>query len=262
MSDPLDADGIAEQIAAHLESLRRAGIDRLPVSSKTAVGRVAEPAPAIAEARRKPPQETGEPAPLSIARRPRGEVASALARLDEEVRNCTRCEICKTRTRTVFGEGNPEARLLFVGEAPGADEDRTGRPFVGKAGQLLDRMIEAIRLRREDVFIANVLKCRPPGNRTPRPDEAEYCFPYLHAQIELLRPSVICTLGAPAARAILGTERSIGSIRGRVFHYRETPVVPTYHPAYLLRNPADKILVWKDLQVVAGLLGIELGSER
>jgi len=177
-----------------------------------------------------------------------------LEALRAEVAACTRCEIARTRQRSVFGEGNPHARLLFVGEAPGAEEDRTGRPFVGRAGQLLTKIIESIGLRRSEVYIANVLKCRPPGNRTPRPDEAENCLPYLVAQIAQIRPRVICTLGAPAARALLGLTRGISSFRGQIFEFDGIPVVPTFHPAYLLRNPAEKIKVWRDIQLVAKLL--------
>ena len=235
MDTPPDDRWILDEIEAHLRSMHRAGITRLPRT----------PSPARAR-------------PAAAGLFPRQETLALLAALDQEVKECTRCEICYSRKQTVFGEGNPEARLLFIGEAPGFEEDRTGRPFVGKAGQLLDRMIAAIQLRREDVYIANVLKCRPPENRTPRPDEAENCFPYLYAQIRLICPAVICTLGLPAARVLLGLDRPIGSFRGQLFHFDGIPVVPTYHPAYLLRNPADKLLVWKDLQQVAGLLGIRL----
>jgi DNA polymerase len=177
-----------------------------------------------------------------------------LEALREEVAACRKCEIAATRNRSVFGEGDPRARLLFVGEAPGADEDRTGRPFVGRAGQLLTKIIQSIGLERSEVYIANVLKCRPPGNRTPRPDEVENCFPYLHLQIAGIRPQVICTLGAPAARALLGLKGGISAHRGRVFRYEGIVVVPTFHPAYLLRNPAEKIKVWRDIQLVAKLL--------
>jgi uracil-DNA glycosylase len=237
----VSGDARLAQLRAHLEIARRSGLEWIPLAAASrAASESAEPeAPAA-------------PADPETSR-------AALAALDDEVKRCTRCEICRTRSRTVFGEGSPTPRLLFVGEAPGFEEDRTGRPFVGPAGQLLTKMIEAIRLKREDVYIANVLKCRPPNNRTPEKSEAENCFPYLHAQIRVLRPEVICTLGAPAARAILGGEQAISRIRGRVFHFEDVTVVPTFHPAYLLRNPADKVLVWKDLQLVAKLLNIPLG---
>ena len=143
---------------------------------------------------------------------------------------------------------------MFIGEAPGAEEDRTGRPFVGPAGQLLTKIIASIGLDRSEVYIANVLKCRPPGNRTPRPDEIGNCFAYLEAQIETIRPTVICTLGAPATKTLLGTERGLGGLRGRVHRYRDVDVVPMYHPAYLLRYPAEKVKTWHDIQLVAKLL--------
>jgi DNA polymerase len=145
---------------------------------------------------------------------------------------------------------------MFVGEAPGADEDRQGRPFVGKAGQLLDKMIGAMGLSRADVFIANVLKCRPPGNRDPQPQEAAACLPYLHAQIALIRPEIVCSLGKHSAHALLDSKEPIGRLRGRFFEYRGVPLLPTFHPSYLLRSPGEKITAWKDLQLVMQRLGL------
>lgn len=183
----------------------------------------------------------------------------ALEALAGQVAACTRCPLSESRNLTVFGEGSPTARLVVVGEAPGAEEDRTGRPFVGPAGDLLTRMLGAIGLAREDVFIANVLKCRPPGNRSPRPDEAAACRPFLDRQLEILDAPLLLALGAHAARLLLRTERGISSLRGR-FH--TTPegwrVMPTFHPAYLLRNPAEKRAAWHDLQQVAAALGLEI----
>ena len=169
------------------------------------------------------------------------------AALEQAVRDCRRCALHQTRKQAVFGTGNREARWLFVGEAPGADEDRQGEPFVGRAGKLLNAMLFALGLKRQDVYIANVLKCRPPNNRDPRPEEVIQCEPYLLRQIELLRPGVIIALGRHAAHSLLKTELPLGRLRGQKMDYHHTPLVVTYHPAYLLRNPADKRKVWQDL---------------
>lgn len=179
---------------------------------------------------------------------------AALSRLEQDVIRCRRCPLYRTRTRHVFGEGNPQARLVFVGEAPGRDEDLQGRPFVGAAGQLLTKMIEAMGLRREEVYICNVLKDRPPGNRTPEPAEVEACLPFLEQQLALIRPAVICALGATPAKALLGPHVAITKVRGAVHDYHGIPLIPTFHPAYLLRNPDAKKLVWQDLKKVKKLL--------
>jgi DNA polymerase len=162
---------------------------------------------------------------------------------------CTRCSLHQTRTQTVFGVGNPRARWMFIGEAPGAEEDRQGEPFVGRAGQLLTSMIRAIGLRREDVYIANVLKCRPPGNRDPKPDEVHHCRGYLERQIELVAPAMIVAVGRIAAQNLLGTDVALARLRGRVHSLgtRGWPLVVTYHPAYLLRSPGEKRKAWQDL---------------
>jgi DNA polymerase len=176
-----------------------------------------------------------------------------------EVTACTRCtELAQCRTQTVFGVGNPKARLVFLGEAPGADEDRQGEPFVGRAGQLLNKIIEACTLKREDVYIMNILKCRPPGNRTPLPIEAANCRDFLDRQLAVIQPEFICCLGACAATNLLGTATSIGKLRGRILDYRGAKVVCTYHPAYLLRNPSAKRETWEDMQLLMRLMGIEL----
>ncbi|HOE67170.1 MAG TPA: uracil-DNA glycosylase [Candidatus Hydrogenedentes bacterium] len=176
------------------------------------------------------------------------EAAAELAALEQTVAACTQCALHKTRTQTVFSDGNPAARLVFVGEAPGADEDQQGIPFVGKAGQLLTAIIEkGMGLRRSDVYICNVLKCRPPDNRDPLPEEAELCEPYLMRQIELVKPRAICVLGRHAVRSLLRTEEGIGKLRGRWHFYMGIPVRVTYHPSYLLRNPGDKRKVWMDV---------------
>jgi DNA polymerase len=182
-----------------------------------------------------------------------------LAQLEQEVSTCTLCdELARTRTQTVFGVGNPEARLCFLGEAPGADEDRQGEPFVGRAGQLLNRIIEACTLKREDVYILNILKCRPPENRNPSPVESENCSRYLRRQLEIIRPEFICCLGSVAAKNLLDTNLSIGRLRGEFHQYEGIPVLCTYHPAYLLRNPPAKREVWADMQLLMKRMGITL----
>jgi uracil-DNA glycosylase family 4 len=174
----------------------------------------------------------------------------SLAGIRTDLGECTRCQLSRSRTRIVFGQGNPYARLMFVGEGPGQEEDLAGEPFVGAAGQLLTRIIEAIKLRREEVYIANVVKCRPPGNRLPEPPEIATCSPFLRRQIASVRPLFICTLGACAAQTLLETQESISRLRGRFFDYGGIRVLPTFHPAYLLRNPEKKREVWEDMKVL------------
>ncbi len=183
----------------------------------------------------------------------RDDVWEALA---AEVRACTRCGLHRSRTQTVFGVGRRDAELLVIGEAPGADEDRQGEPFVGRAGQLLNEMLRAIGLPRSEVYIANILKCRPPGNRDPQPEEAASCTPYLSQQIGLVQPRAILAVGRIAAQWLLQTDSPIGRLRGRVFQYGEsaTPLIVTYHPAYLLRSPMEKAKAWTDLCLVKDLL--------
>jgi uracil-DNA glycosylase family 4 len=171
-----------------------------------------------------------------------------LRRVEEEVRTCTRCRLHEGRTQTVFARGNPRAPLLFIGEAPGEEEDRQGLPFVGPAGKLLDRMIFAMGLKSDQVYITNIIKSRPPNNREPRPDEVAACYPFLERQIELVRPRIICTLGRPAANTLLGTNLAMGDLRGKWQSYRGIAVLPTYHPAYLLRSPGQKRTAWEDLK--------------
>ena len=170
--------------------------------------------------------------------------------LKEEVNGCTMCELHKMRKHVVFGTGNEKARLMFVGEAPGMDEDLQGEPFVGKAGQLLTKIIESIGMKRRDVYIANVLKCRPPQNRNPLPTEILICEKYLVRQIECIKPKIICALGKFAAQTLLRTETPITRLRGSFYDYHGTLLMPTFHPAYLLRNPADKRLVWLDIKKI------------
>ena len=171
---------------------------------------------------------------------------------------CEKCELSKTRTHVVFGTGNEQADLMFVGEAPGADEDQQGQPFVGRAGQLLTKIIEASGLTRDQVYIANVLKCRPPGNRNPKSSEIESCEPYLIRQVMLIQPKVICALGTFAAQMILRTDAKISNLRGNFHSYHGIKVMPTYHPAYLLRNPGGKRQVWEDIQKVMAELNLSI----
>lgn len=183
---------------------------------------------------------------------------AVLHSIREDLGDCTRCKLHKQgRKQIVFGVGNPEAALMFVGEGPGADEDEQGEPFVGRAGQLLNKMIEAMGLRREQVYIANIVKCRPPGNRTPEKDECDTCSPFLLRQIEAIKPKTIVALGAVAAKTLLGVADSMTSLRQCSYDFRGTTLFVTYHPAYLLRDPRQKAEAWKDLQKVMSFLGLQ-----
>jgi DNA polymerase len=194
-------------------------------------------------------------APVSFTN-PDTEPAAALTAIREDIGDCTRCKLHGLgRRQIVFGVGNPNANLMFVGEAPGADEDIQGEPFVGRAGQLLTKIIEAIELKRADVYIANILKCRPPNNRNPEPDEVVTCSPFLNRQIDTIRPKVIVALGSFAAKALLQSDAPISRIRGHVFDYRGgAKLIPTFHPAFLLRSPERKRDVWEDMKKVRALL--------
>jgi DNA polymerase len=184
--------------------------------------------------------------------------AAALRAIREDLGDCTRCVLHKQgRKQIVFGVGNPDAELMFVGEGPGADEDEQGEPFVGRAGQLLNKMIEAMGLRREQVYIANVVKCRPPGNRTPEKEECDTCLPFLLRQIAVIQPKAIVALGAVAARTLLGLNEPMSKLRGRWFDFRGSRLAVTYHPAYLLRDPRQKGEAWKDLQMVMEYMGLK-----
>jgi len=173
-----------------------------------------------------------------------------LAQVREELGECTRCKLHKGRKNIVFGVGDPKAWLVFVGEAPGADEDDQGEPFVGRAGQLLTRIIEAMKLTRDQVYICNIIKCRPPGNRNPEPDEIASCEPFLIGQLQAIKPKLICALGNFAAQILLRTKEPISKLRGRFYSYQGIPVLPTFHPAYLLRNPGEKKTVWEDMKLL------------
>jgi DNA polymerase len=183
---------------------------------------------------------------------------------DKEVRGCTKCRLCDTRTNTVFGEGAPDAQIFFIGEGPGENEDLSGRPFVGRAGEMLNKWIAAMGLRREQVYIANIVKCRPPGNRVPAPDEVATCTPYLQRQLEIIRPKVIVTLGLPSAKYMLQSNLSMGRLRGQWHQWRGIKLMPTFHPAYVLRsyNEQTRRAVWSDLQQVMAELGLKVPKGR
>jgi uracil-DNA glycosylase len=201
--------------------------------------------------RRRDPHAADAPVPVVLSR----SAAETLTAIREDIGECTRCKLhAQGRQQIVYGVGNPDADLMFVGEAPGADEDVQGVPFVGRAGQLLTKIIEAIGLQRDDVYIANVIKCRPPGNRNPDPDEVEACEGFLFRQIDSIKPKVIVALGTFAAKALLKTQEPISRLRGRVYEYRGARLIPTFHPAFLLRSPDRKRDVWEDMKKVRALL--------
>jgi uracil-DNA glycosylase family 4 len=195
--------------------------------------------------------------PVAVKPQASGESLESLA---ATAAGCTLCRLSEQRQTVVFGEGDPKAGVMFIGEGPGAEEDRTGRPFVGQAGKLLDRMIFAMGFDRAQVYIANVVKCRPPGNRDPKDDEVAACADYLDRQIDLIEPKVIVALGKPASRRLTGTNKPMGALRGRWSSYRGTPLMPVFHPAYLLRNPKAKREVWEDLKLI--MRRLESTSEK
>ena len=236
-----------DDIRAHLEFFNELGVDGV---RREAEWRARREPPEPAE-----PSEHAEPAEPSEPARLYASPAEALTAVRTELGDCTRCKLHTLgRKQIVFGVGNPSADLMFVGEAPGADEDIQGIPFVGRAGQLLTKIIEAIDLRREDVYIANVIKCRPPENRNPDPDEVETCEPFLFQQIDVIKPKVIVALGTFAAKALLKTQDSISRLRGRIYDYRGAKLIPTFHPAFLLRSPDRKRDVWEDMKKVRAIL--------
>ena len=242
-----------EQLRDHAEFFKELGVDGFRREPEWRV-RAADDQPGLASDPAKPgvelPDDGNVVVPVFASQ------ADALAALKDEIGpDCSRCKLHRLgRKQVVFGVGNPNADLMFVGEGPGADEDIQGEPFVGRAGQLLTKIIEAINLRRQDVYIANVVKCRPPQNRNPEPDEVEQCEPFLFRQIEAIKPKVIVALGKFAAQSLLRTTEPITRIRGREFRYRDAILIPTYHPAYLLRNPGAKREVWDDMKRVRAIL--------
>jgi DNA polymerase len=253
VSDPeLSGRDLARQARQHLESLRAAGVDWLPAApaGPPASG---PPRDSLFAAEEGPPAKPPPEVPATLEDR-----RVALEVLAQQVSTCIRCpQLAATRTQTVFGVGQPGVELCFIGEAPGADEDAQGEPFVGAAGQLLNRILAACHLKRGDVYICNIIKCRPPGNRTPLPDEVGNCGEYLGRQLELVGPKFICTLGGTAAQNLLGTKQPLGRLRGRFHDYCGIPVMCTYHPAYLLphRSPEKKRDVWQDMKMLMERMG-------
>jgi DNA polymerase len=278
MAESIDSANLRRQLAAHLENLRGAGIEWLPQGPPLVVAASAPSAP-MTVPMTAPPQISPSATPMPVSAAVSVQQSAlpgyselspeaaeltmeqrriGLAQLAEEVKTCTRCpELCSTRRQTVFADGQPGVELCFIGEAPGEDEDRQGLPFVGAAGQLLNRIIAACGMKREEVYIMNVIKCHPPRNRTPLPNEAANCRSFFDRQLDLVRPKYICALGGCAASNILSTTLSIGKLRGRFHEYRGIPVLVTYHPAFLLphRSPAKKGEVWEDMQFLMKRMG-------
>ena len=260
----MNRDLLGEQIHGHLRLYKDLGVRYLESKKQVTKTKTAAPRqPAAAKHAQSAPSEPRRSAPDNSAvteetKAFRGVVAGgdneALKAILADMGNCQRCKLAATRTNLVFGSGNPHASLMFVGEAPGADEDAQGLPFVGRAGRLLTLIIESIGIRREDVFICNILKCRPPGNRNPETDEIAACEEFLFRQIEAIQPAVIVALGAFGAQTLLKTTDAIGKLRGRLTDYRGVKLMATYHPAYLLRNPLEKRKVWEDMRLVRDYL--------
>ena len=252
---------VAAQLRTRVEYDRELGVLGYPhgagrpaMQTATAVRSAADPA--------SPPAARAAAVARELFAAPGLAETNSLEELRAFIGDCRRCKLAGHRTQIVFGVGNPRARLVFAGEAPGRDEDLKGEPFVGRAGQLLTEIItKGMKLRREDVYIANVIKCRPPENRNPEPDEVACCEPFLIRQLELIRPEVIVALGKFAVQTLLGSKEAITRLRGRWHDYHGIPLMPTFHPAYLLRNPADKRLVWEDIQKVMKVLGIDTGRK-
>jgi len=249
-----------------LEEMKRAGVTHVEVSKETL--EALERKPVLCSRRLEAEVSVELPGEATtVGQGPRASQAITVSGdwtvLGAEVKDCRKCaELARTRKNIVFGVGNRQAELMFIGEAPGADEDAQGEPFVGRAGQLLTKIIEAMGFRREEVYIANVLKCRPPNNRPPLPDETVNCLPYLEQQIALIRPKVIVALGATALRALLDIQIGITKMRGNWYTYRDIPIMPTFHPAYLLRNPPAKKEVWEDMKAVVRKLGREVPKPK
>lgn len=239
------------RLRQRLESLKAAGVEFLPRPTVPIVPAMPEPQ---ATANRNEPAEQAIISEVQTLIQ--GNRSRSLQLLAEQVASCRLCpELFSTRTQTVFGVGPLQPELCFVGEAPGADEDAKGEPFVGRAGQLLDKIIVACGFQRSDVYICNTLKCRPPNNATPTPQQCTNCKPFFEQQIDLIQPKWICCLGAVAAKNVLASELNIGKLRGKVHQYRGIPVVATYHPAYLLRNPAAKVDCWNDMKFLLTQMG-------
>jgi DNA polymerase len=239
-----------QPVASELSATDDPAVETVEVADEITTETVRE-TPAI------PPRKPIAPPPQITVEIPKTDRVSALQIIREDIGECTRCALHKGRNNLVFADGDPNARLMFVGEGPGADEDAQGLPFVGRAGQLLNNMITAMGLKREEVYIANVVKCRPPGNRTPEPEEANTCSPFLFRQIDVVRPEVLVALGATAATYLLGQRQPLAGLRGRVHAFRGTKLIVTYHPAFLLRDPRQKKEAWADLQIAMRELALK-----
>lgn len=248
---PLDADS-KRALATRVQYYREMGIDSFYRRGEAPAE--AGFAPVEAASVPQPQEHTSPTLPA--------DKSSALRLIRDEIGDCTRCRLHEQRTNIVFGVGNTSADIMFVGEGPGADEDAQGEPFVGRAGQLLNNMINAMGLKREEVYIANVVKCRPPGNRTPERDECDTCSPFLMKQIEVIKPKMIVALGAVAAKNLLQMNDTMTNLRGHIYDFRSTQLVVTYHPAYLLRDPRQKGEAWKDLQMVMKHLDMAVPKAR
>jgi DNA polymerase len=247
-----DLAALVRDVAAYASYLRQIGDAYLSPPPAPSAGHEAAPPPREdVMPQQRPPAD----APSLFDDAPAASPDDTLERIREDIGECTRCKLHEGRTHIVFGEGNPNAELMFVGEGPGADEDATGRPFVGAAGRLLDRIIEAIGFKRDDVYIANVVKCRPPGNRKPEKDESSTCQQFLFRQIDVIRPKVIVALGNTPVESLLGLKLGITKARGEFYDYHGMKLMPTFHPAYLLRDPTKKREVWEDMKKVRAELG-------
>jgi len=255
MADPEEIASVVADLRKHVEWLRSTG-QKFVLADRSAPPPKAAPPPAVAAP---PPAVATQAQQPSLALDPpKAPVAGrTLEEVRQELGDCTRCKLCKGRTNIVFGVGDPKAELVFVGEGPGADEDAQGIPFVGKAGQLLTKMIEAMGFTRDEVYICNVVKCRPPGNRNPEPDEIEACEPFLKAQLAAIHPKAIVALGKFAAQTLTRDSTPITRLRGNWRSYEGIPLMPTFHPAYLLRSPGEKKLAWADLKQVMKMFGKE-----
>jgi len=257
--DAVDQTSLKRMLLQQLRGLRRAGVSSMPhVAVETPLPTPLQASPPVASEKSRPAVIENSMPSRTTSRKKTGDPAARLAAICDQVAGCQRCqELASTRTQTVFGVGDPAARVLFIGEAPGADEDKQGIPFVGRAGQLMDRIIEASQLKREDIYICNILKCRPPGNRNPSPEEANNCREYLDAQLEIVNPEYIVCWGAVAAQNLLDTTVAIGKLRKKFHDHNGAKVLCTYHPSYLLRNPAMKKEVWADMQLLMAELGLK-----
>ena len=256
--DPALLASLDTTTSSHSEQLQ--GVEEPASLTPVDVDGIDEPQPGSPQTSQEnppiPPRKPIFTPPQQPAITPAADRAAALQLIRDDIGDCTRCALHKGRNKIVFADGSPDARLLFVGEGPGADEDAQGIPFVGKAGQLLNNMIVAMGLRRDQVYIANVVKCRPPGNRTPEPEEGNTCSQFLFRQIDVVRPQVIVALGATAATYLLGQRQPLAGLRGRVHAWRGSQLIVTYHPAYLLRDPRQKKEAWADLQIAMRELGL------